>query len=241
MELAIDAILIFAAVFCIWAGIRRGFVSSVMGLVSTLVSAFAAYAFTPVLAPVFEKRFLSGGLVDEIESVLRTSLDTTTDLFNLDGTLDNLPGWFTDLLSRYHVRLDSVAEVMRGVTGADETSLHNLSERIAWPTASALSSAAAFAAIFIGVSLVMLLLTALLNLIFRLPVLNGANMFFGFLVGVAEAAVLVSVLALVLDAGVRALGAFDSSWFGDKAVDNTVLCRFIVSHNPLAFLTNVLK
>jgi hypothetical protein len=49
------------------------------------------------------------------------------------------------------------------------------------------------------------------------------------------------VLALVLDAGVRALGAFDPSWFGDKAVDNTILCRFLVEHNPLAFLTQVLK
>ena len=49
------------------------------------------------------------------------------------------------------------------------------------------------------------------------------------------------VLALVMDAGVRALGAYDPSWFGDKAVDNTVLCRFIVAHNPLSFLAGVLK
>ena len=241
MELAIDAILIFAAVFCIWAGVRRGFVSSVMGLISTLVSAFAAYAFTPTLAPVFEQRLLSSGLVDNVEDVLGGSFVATTDLYNLDGILTDLPGWFTDLLSRYHVRLDSVADIMRGVTGADEGSLHNLAERIAWPTASVLSSAAAFAVIFIGVFIVMLILKGILNLIFRLPVLNGTNMFFGFLVGVVEAAVLVSVLALVMDAGVRALGAYDPSWFGDKAVDNTVLCRFIVAHNPLSFLAGVLK
>lgn len=241
MELAIDAILIFAAVFCIWAGTRRGFVRSVMGLVSTLVSAVAAYAFTPSLAPVFESRFLSGGLIGDIEGILRTSLDTTTDLFNLDNTLSDLPGWFTDLLSRYHVSLESVAGVMRGVTGADEVSLRNLSERIAYPTASALASAVSFALIFLGAFLVMSLLTALLDLIFRMPVLNGANMFFGFLVGVVEAVVLVSVLALVLDAAVRALGAYDASWFGDKAADNTVLCAFLVKNNPLAFLSAVLK
>ena len=241
MELAIDAILIFAAVFCIWASIRRGFVGSVMGLVSTVVSAVAAYAFTPAVAPVIQGYILRGGLVDEIETGLHGTFNASTGLFNLDGILSDLPSWFTDLLSRYHVSLESVSEVMRGVTGADETSLHNLAERIAYPTASALASAAAFAALFLAVFLVMKLLTVILNLIFRLPVLNGANMFFGFLVGVVEAAVLVSVLALVLDAGVRALGAYDPSWFGDKAVDNTVLCRFIVTHNPFTFLTNVLK
>ena len=241
MELAVDAILIFSAVFCMWAGTRRGFIRSVMGVVNALVSSFAAYAFTPALAPVIEKRILSGRLVGEIESVLRASLDTSTDLFNLDETLSNLPSWFTDLLSRYHVSLDSIADVMRGIVGADETSLHNLSERIAYPTASTLASAAAFAILFAGAFLVMSLLTAVLDLIFRMPVLNGANMFFGFLAGAVEAVVLVSVLSVVMNAGVRALGAFDSSWFGDRVMDNTILCSFLVEHNPLSFLTAVLK
>ncbi|MBE6726588.1 MAG: CvpA family protein [Ruminococcaceae bacterium] len=241
MELAIDAILIFAAVFCIWAGTRRGFVRSVMGLINTAVSALAAYAFTPTLAPFFEEKFLAGRMVSDIEGILHASLDTTTDLFDLDATLANLPGWFTDLLDRYHVSVDSVSEVMRGITGADGTSLRNLSERLAYPTASALAHAVSFALIFIGAFLVMSILTAILDAVFRMPVLNSANMFFGFLVGAVEGLVLVSVLALVLDAGVRALGAFDPSWFGDKAVDNTILCRFLVEHNPLAFLTQVLK
>ena len=241
MELAIDAILIFTAVFCIWTGTRRGFVRSVMGLVNTLVSAFAAYAFTPALAPVFEEKFMSGRMVDEIEGFLRTSLDTATDLFDLDAIAVNMPGWFTDLLARYHVTPDSVSGIMRGVTGADETSLRNLAERIAFPTASALSSAIAFAILFVGALIVMSVLTAVLDAIFRMPVLNGANMFFGFLVGLVEGLVLASVLALVLDSAVRCLGAFDASWFGDKAVDNTVLCKFLVEHNPLTFLTGVLK
>ena len=241
MELAIDAILIFAAVFCIWASVRRGFVGSVMGLVSTLVSAVAAYAFTPALAPVIQSRILGGSLVADIEAGLHGAFNASTGLFNLDGILNDLPGWFTDLLSRYHVGLDSVEDVMRGITGADGASLHNLAERVAYPTVSTLSSTAAFVALFVAVFLVMKLLTVILNLIFRLPVLNGANMFFGFLVGLVEAAVMVSVLALILDAGVRALGAYDPSWFGDKAVDNTILCSFIVTHNPFTFLTSVLK
>ena len=240
MELAIDAILIFAAVFCIWAGTRKGFVRSVMGLVNTVVSAVAAYAFTPRLAPYFENLFMSGRLVDDIEGELNASR-TVSGFFNLDALLTDLPSWFTDFLSRYHLNTESVAELMKGVTEADGTSLRNLSERLAYPTASALAHAVSYAILFIGAFLVMSILTAVLDAIFRMPVLNGANMFFGFLVGVLEGLVLISVLALVLDVGVRALGAFDPSWFGDKAVDNTILCRFLVQHSPLSFLTNVLK
>ncbi|MBQ3637661.1 MAG: CvpA family protein [Clostridia bacterium] len=242
MTLAIDAILIFTAVFCVWAGARKGFVRSVMGFISTVVSAIAAYAFTPALSAWVEERFLRERITDGIaESLRQLSLDTTTDLFNLDRLISDPPKFFNDLIARYHVDLSSLKDLMTGIDRAGEESVRSLSERIAAPTSSAIASAASFAVIFLGAFLVMTLFTALLDLIFRLPVLNGANMFFGFLVGVAEAAVFVSVLALVLSVLVRALGAFDPTLFGDEAVNNTILCSFLEKHNIFTFLSAVLK
>ncbi len=241
MTLAIDAVLIFAAVFCMWAGTRRGFVRSVMGLVSALVSAFTAYAFTPSVAGWIAEKFFAGRISGSIEETIRSiSLDTATDFFDLDRILSDLPDSFTRLMSRYHVDLSYVSEVMRGITRADETSVHNLAERIASPTVTVLSSVIAFAALFAVAFLVMSLITALLDLIFRMPVLNSANMFFGFLAGLAEAVVFVSVLAVLFDRGVRYLGAYDPTFFGDEAVDNTILCNFILKHNILSFITDVL-
>ena len=91
MTLAIDAILIFTAVFCVWAGARKGFVRSVMGFISTVVSAIAAYAFTPALSAWVEERFLRERITDGVaESLRQLSLDTTTDLFNLDRLIRRL-------------------------------------------------------------------------------------------------------------------------------------------------------
>ncbi len=242
MTLAIDAILIFTAVFCVWAGARKGFVRSVMGFISTVVSAIAAYAFTPALSAWVEERFLRERITDGVaESLRQLSLDTTTDLFNLDRLISDPPKFFNDLIARYHVDLSALKDLMTGIDRAGEESVRSLSERIAAPTSSAIASAVSFAVIFLGAFLVMTLFTALLDLIFRLPVLNGANMFFGFLVGVAEAAVFVSVLALVLSVLVRALGAFDPTLFGDEAVNNTILCSFLEKHNIFTFLSAVLK
>ena len=242
MTLAIDAILIFTAVFCVWAGARKGFVRSVMGFISTVVSAIAAYAFTPALSAWVEERFLRERITDGVaESLRQLSLDTTTDLFNLDRLISDPPKFFNDLIARYHVDLSALKDLMTGIDRAGEDSVRSLSERIAAPTSSAIASAVSFAVIFLGAFLVMTLFTALLDLIFRLPVLNGANMFFGFLVGVAEAAVFVSVLALVLSVLVRALGAFDPTLFGDEAVNNTILCSFLEKHNIFTFLSAVLK
>ncbi len=243
MTLAIDAILIFTAVFCVWAGARKGFVRSVMGFISTVVSAIAAYAFTPALSAWVEERFLRERITDRVHEFLRaiTPPSDGNELFNLDKLITDFPDRFRDTLANYHIDVSVVKDLMTGIDRAGEESVRSLSERIAAPTSSAIASAVSFAVIFLGAFLVMTLITALLDLIFRLPVLNGANMFFGFLVGVAEAAVFVSVLALVLSVLVRALGAFDPTLFGDEAVNNTILCSFLEKHNIFTFLSAVLK
>ncbi len=240
MTLAIDAILIFAAALCIWAGARRGFVKSVMGLVSTLVSFFAAYAFSPSLAGWIGERFfresITAGVRDKLHSL---AFDTATDLFNFDRLLADKPDSFLQMLKRCHIDLSGIEQFMKGVTQAGENGLDDLAERISDPAVSALSHVIAFAVIFIGVSIVMIILTLLIDLIFRLPVLRSANIFLGVLVGIVEAVVLTSMLALILNGLVRYLGVFDATLFGDEVVDNTMLCSFLVDHSIFSFLNGI--
>ncbi|MBQ3706562.1 MAG: CvpA family protein [Clostridia bacterium] len=242
MTLAIDAILIFAAVLCIWAGTRKGFVRSVMGLISTLVAAIAAYAYTPVLAAFIRDRYLIGRITDGIDETLRSlAFDTSTDLFNLDRVAADLPEPFTAILSRYRIDLSAIVEKMRGFTGVDREAVRSVASDIAGPTANALASAISFLLLFIGAIIVLSLLTLLLDAIFRLPVLKGANTFFGFLFGVLEAAVMVSVLAIVISVLTEALGAFDPALFGPETVDRTVVCRFLLQYNLFDKIYAVLR
>ncbi|MBR5365906.1 MAG: CvpA family protein [Clostridia bacterium] len=242
MTLAIDAILIFTAVLCIWAGTRKGFVRSVMGLISTLVASIAAYAYTPVLAAVIRDRYLIGRITDGIDETLRSlAFDTSTDLFNLDRVAADLPEPFTAILSRYQIDLSAIVEKMRGLTGVGEDAVRSVAGEIAGPTANALASAIAFLLLFLGAFLVLSLLTLLLDAIFRLPVLKGANTFFGFLFGVLEAAVMVSVLAIVFSVFTKALGAFDPVLFGEETVERTVVCSFLLKYNLFDKIYAVLR
>ena len=245
MTLAIDAVLIFAAVFCIWAGTRKGFVKSLMGLVTAVVSVIAAYAYTPMLSVYIQEKYLSGRITAGIEEVIRSlARDTATDdLFDLGRLARDLPEPFTSVLERYHVDVGTVTDKIQGLSGAHavgEDTVHALATDIASPTASALSSAIAFLALFLGVFLVLSLLTLLIDLIFHLPVLRGANMFLGFLFGVVEAAVLVSVLAILLSVLVTALGALDPTLFGEEVVQHTIVCSFLLKFNLFERITAVL-
>ena len=213
-----------------------------MGLVSAVASAIAAYAFTPMLAKFIADRFLSERITAGIDETLQSlSLDTTTDLFNLDRVSVDLPEPFTAILDRYHIDLGSMIARMRGLTSASEETVHSLAGDIASPTVRVLSCAIAFLAIFVGAFLLLSIVTVLLDALFRMPVLNGANIFFGALFGIAEAAVFVFVLAVVLSVLVRALGSIDPNLFGDQVVDNTVVCGFILEHNPFKLIYNVLE
>ena len=242
MTFAIDAILIFTAVFCIWSGTRKGFVRSVMGLVTSVVSAVAAYAFTPQLAQTIREKFLLDPMTEGIEGILRSfARDTTTDLFNLDRLAEELPETFTSMLERYHVEVGDITSQMTGITMASDQTVHDLATRIADPTVNVLASSIAFIVLFFGIFLALTILTSLLDLAFRMPVLSSANMFFGFVFGVVEAVVFVSVLAIVLSVLVRGLGAVDPTLFGDEVVDNTIVCSFILEHNPFDKIYEVLQ
>ena len=77
------------------------------------------------------------------------------------------------------------------------------------------------------------MITSLLDLIFKMPVLRGANMFFGFVFGAAEAVLVTFLLATLLSALVTALGAIDPSLFGADVVEDAKICTLLLEHNLL--------
>ena len=241
MSLAIDAVILFAAVLIIWLGVRRGFIRSVMGLVTGITSTVAAYAYTPVLAAYIRKNYLIENITNGISETLRSlALDTETDLYNLDRLAADLPEPFTAILERYGIEAETFIEQIRGLSACDSSIVDAFSAQIAAPTTSVLASVAAFVIIFFVILIVLSLLTGLLDLIFTLPVLRGANVFLGFLLGVAEAALFACLLATVMSVLARALGALDPSMFGTDVVEDTIICKFVMEHNILERMAQAL-
>lgn len=243
MSLAIDAIILFAAVFIIWLGANRGFIRSFMSLISTAVSLVAAYAFTPKLASYISNNYIIGQVTSGIEKTLGSlARDTGVEnVYNLDKLTKDLPVPFTDLLERYNINLNAFCDKIRGLTGSGENTVHELAGDIAAPTSNLLASVLAFLIIFLAARLLLRLITAILDGIFHLPVLKTANMFFGFLFGVVEAVAVAFVLAILLSTLVTALGSIDPNTFGADAVNKTVICRHLLDLNLFRRIYDVLR
>ncbi len=241
MSLAIDAVILFSAVILIWLGAKRGFIRSVMGVVSGIASIIAAYAYTPVLSEYIKKNYLVENITEGIAETLRSlALDTETDLYNLHRLAEDLPEPFTSILERYRIDINAFIDQLYGLDGCGEEVVDAFAAQIAAPTTGIIASVISFALIFLAVQLVLAILTGLLDAIFTLPVLGNANMFLGFLLGVVEAAIVASLLATVLSVLINSLGAVDPGTFGTDVVKDTIICRFVLEHNLLADLMHAL-
>ena len=228
MSLALDAIILFTAIFIIWAGARRGFVRSFMSVFSTFASLIAAYAYTPMLAEhVNEKLILSPIAGDINATLISLSRNPATDSFDLGELAVKVPQPLVNILDRYNVDLNSFLQKISGLIGVGEDTVYTYAEEIAAPTANVISAVIAFVALFFAANLALKLLTGIIDLIFRLPVLKAANTALGVVFGIVEAALVVCVLAVALTTLVETMGAIDPELFGADAVDKTLIARHI--------------
>ena len=240
MSLAIDAILLLGVIIIIWKAAVRGFFRSVMSLAGGIASFLAAYAYSPVLAQYLKEKFILGGITDSIDGTLRSLADPQkTGTFNLDKLAGDMPQSLTSILDRYNINTDSFVAKFSGLTNCDADVVRGFAEDIATPTADIISSIIAFVLIFVGVWIVLALLTWILDLIFKLPVLKTANKVLGIIFGVVEGALFAVIGAYVLSTLVTALGSIDPNLFGESAINQTIICKFLIEHNPLGIILNI--
>ena len=152
----------------------------------------------------------------------------------------NLPPELTSVLERYNVSVPDFLTGTAGLTDVTEDVVYRCAESIAGTTASLLSSALAFIAIFVGVIIVLSIIAYFLDMVFHLPVLKTANKVLGILFGAAEALLLVSVISILLSALVTALGSVDPDLFGEAVIEHTIICKFFAEHNPIKQIYDVL-
>ena len=99
----------------------------------------------------------------------------------------------------------------------------------------------AFLILFIASFILLSILTAVLDLVFSMPVLKGPNIALGLVFGVVEALFFVWILSIALAVLVRGLGAVEPKVFGDEVVNHTVVCSFFLKVNPLQLLYGLFR
>lgn len=238
MGIAIDIILVVICALIIASAWRRGFVKSIMRLLSGIISVLAAYAFTPALSNILYDKFA----IDWISSSIEKDILSNTEsggVFNLQGLLGSIPEWFDQIITRYGADKDKLTAIFGNINTGQGEDVSALSRYIADPVAGTLSSVAAFIIIFTAVFALLGFVTFLLDAVFHLPLLQETNKALGLLFGVLEALLILSLFGELLSELTVSLGAVNGELFGERAVESSLLLRFLSEHNILSIIDNI--
>ena len=138
MSLFLDGLILFCIAFCVIAGVKNGFVRSVMGICKGAVSLIVAYAYTPLIADRIRDSYLIGRIADGIAETLKSLAVNVEDRFaggsvtyDLSKIAAELPEAYTSILTRYHIDIPSFTAEIAPVTSADEGMITSVAEQIA--------------------------------------------------------------------------------------------------------------
>lgn len=229
MGIAVDIVILAICVFTVIRAYKKGLVKSVMGFARGLVSLIAAYAFTPTLAEFIYDKFLLGGISGGISESIASLSKVGEGVFDLDAMFAEMPETLSRIIGRYGTDSDALGKLCDGLSGVGDDAVSRVSEFIASPVANGLSVAIAFILLIAVFNFALGVLTFIVDAIFHLPVLNGANKLLGLGFGIAQAAVLCIVLGYAASLLMGYLGSLDGELFGSHAIDSSLIMRTMSS------------
>ncbi len=180
----IDIILVALIVLSTAAGYARGFIRTLLGFVGVAAALIVATIFSPSLANYLDTNIVN----DTVTNVIDESLTEAFDDGN--GSLDQILGAVNKFVFSDGVDAEGYAKGIES-GGSVEAVSRELASRISAPVCSA----AAFIGIFILTVLVVKIISAVLDKLFKLPVLRQTNGFLGGLLGLALGVIYAMILS----------------------------------------------
>lgn len=225
MSAIVDIILLIVLFVMILAGIKNGFVRCVLSIVAfTLAFAAAVFLSEPAAQTVYDN-FAK----EPIESAIAESItDTGTAQTAADSTqaaIDLLPEAVVSAASSLGIDVSQLAEQAGSINLNTSDMAAELTDKVARPIALAVLKVLAFAVIFLILNLVLQIAVSVISRLFDLPVLKTFNRTLGGVLGAVKGLLLVTVLAILLDAST----AFVANADFVTAVGNSKIVDIIVS------------
>ena len=188
-----DIVIVLVLAFFAWRGAKKGLILTLFGMLGLIVAIlgarFVSNTFYKPVADIIEPALHQK--VESLEESILRSADYDVDL-GLDDSVDALidvlreRGTFPGLVRL----LDTATEK----SAIPEDGLHSATETLSTYLAELAARVALFVLFFIGILLVWFLVSHILDLAFKLPILNAINVVGGLVLGLAKAFVIVFVV-----------------------------------------------
>ncbi|MGI6201785.1 MAG: CvpA family protein [Eubacteriales bacterium] len=233
MSLLIDLLLLAIIVVCAAVGVRRGFVRTIMGFVTFFASMLGAWYFTKPVSMWISESFLAERITDPIAQFIRRMLVPSLEPSEATAKLfSDMPEALSSLLTRF----GTAPSVAQSVAAESADAAGELAKFLAQPAVRVISDMLAFLLLFFGISLVLSIISAGLNAIFKLPVLSALNRAAGLAFGILVGALYAWVISYVLLLSVPYLTQVFPDQFTPATLSDTIIASWFAANNPLTLL-----
>ncbi len=240
MGFVLDIILLAIGIGCVIYGWKCGFFKSVVSLLSGVCALLVSYTFTPALADFIEKKLvidkIAGSITTTFASIAEAGMESgEAAVYDLSLLLDSAQ--FFDTVEQCGADEEAMRALVEATTANTYDAVESISFAVAQPVSAALSSIIAFICIFVAALIAIKIVTWLVGLLFKLPVLRELDKVMGIVFGVISAVFFVWIFALCADSLVNVLSTVAPGSFSTEIIESSFFVELFAKYNPLALLS----
>jgi len=229
--LMLDLIVIITVVFFAWRGWKKGLILTLFGLVAIFVALIGANLladrFEPVAADYLTPRFESM-LTDQFTQELEREQESKPEI-----SFDQLPvsNLVVDFLKDVGL-FESLAEDFSAtIKDTAQKSVESAAKLIAAALATLVAKTLLFILFFVSILVVWFIISHLLDLVFKLPVLDTLNSTGGMVCGLVKALLIVWIAVLLLQ--------LKSNLITSDVLQSSFILRFFIQFNPVFYFISI--
>jgi len=214
----IDILFLIIAITTVIIFAKRGFIQSFFKYSKTLLAVIASYTFAPRLGDFLYERVVYNGIFGWVSEKVDSFVLSVTGKIDIDTILDEVP-----FIVRQFVSSEKVADKFGQSVNDVREIANEFSAFVSRPFSSLLSNLFAYILVFLLALLLLTIIGKLLDLITKIPVLHGINVFLGLLLGCGAAFLLLSALTYLLSI---LIGTFGNILYLEELSDSSYLFGF---------------
>lgn len=188
--IAIDIVIVLVIVFFAWRGAKKGLILTLFGMLGLVVAILGARLVSNVLCdPIAE--IIRPGICQALENLQQDAMYSIGSDLNLDPSVESL----VELLRERNIFPQLVSLLETSLSGeAISSTVGSAVEILASHLAQLAARVVLFIAAFLVILLVWFLISHILDLTFKLPILSTVNTIGGLALGLLKAVVIVVIL-----------------------------------------------
>ena len=226
MSLLLDFIVIAVLGLCIYTGVKRGFIRSVMSIVVLVLAVIGSIQMMPAFSKYLRENYVEPMVTSQVESSIE-SLVSGVESIDLDDLFEEQPQAFTDILDKFGMEFDKVKNYFEKDLSSSAEAEDEVSSYIAAPLAETISDAVAFTTLFFVLLILLRVVMLIIDLAVKIPVLNGVNKSLGLIFGILKGALYAWGLSVVFCRLLPHLAVVYEGTIPASVIDSTIVVKFL--------------